>query len=72
MTDKNRYIDKGFKNRDHYLDHLAEYYQVPDDHIQALSDVLGIDEDFDGLVSSLQDYDYLFTSVGISTTCKFY
>ena len=49
------YREKGYTDRDDYLHSLSEDYGVPDDAVQALAEVLGPDEDFDGLVSNLQD-----------------
>ena len=52
------YQENGYKNRDDYLNSLAEDYGVPIDAVLALADVLGPDEDFDGLVSNLEDAMY--------------
>jgi len=49
------YQDKGYKNRLEYLESLAEEYGVDISTVFALANVLGPEEDFDGLVSSLQD-----------------
>lgn len=51
----NVYKDNGFKNREDYLDFLAEEYETPRDIVQELADVNGPSEDFDGLVTTLQD-----------------
>jgi hypothetical protein len=48
----NVYKDNGYKDRNDYLDCLAEEYG---DNVYALAEVLGEDEDFDGLVSVLED-----------------
>ena len=53
--DNQKYIDKGFKNRDEYLESLSDEYGIEGDFLDALSDVLGEDEDFDGLVSIAKD-----------------
>lgn len=50
------YTDNGFKNRREYLVSLAEDYDMPLDVVFNLASLLGPNEDFDGLVSSLQDY----------------
>ena len=52
------YQENGYKNRDDYLNSLSEDYGVPIDAVLALADVLGPDEDFDGLVSNLEDAMY--------------
>ena len=52
------YQENGYKNRDDYLNSLSEDYGVPIDAVLALAEVLGPDEDFDGLVSNLEDAMY--------------
>ena len=52
----NVYEQNGYDGRQHYLECLAEDYGVDLDTVQALADLLGPDEDFDGLVTSLEDY----------------
>jgi hypothetical protein len=49
------YQEKGFKNRNHYLRSLAEEYCIDEDTVFVLADMYGPQEDFDGLVTSLQD-----------------
>lgn len=51
----NIYQDNGFENRREYLESLAEDYNVPLENVLILADLLGPEEDFDGLVSTLQD-----------------
>ena len=54
MTD---YQAEGFANRREYLESLAEDYQL--DAVFALASMLGASEDFDGLVTALEDeFDY--------------
>jgi len=53
MTDI--YIEKGYKNRIDYLTCLSEEYDVELSNVLALAGVLGPSEDFDGLVTTLQD-----------------
>ena len=55
----NIYIRNGYDNRKDYLKSLSEQFNIDIESIYALSDMLGINEDFDGLVSSLDDYNYL-------------
>ena len=52
------YLENGYKDRDDYLNSLSEDYDVPIDAVLALADVLGPEEDFDGLVSNLEDAMY--------------
>lgn len=49
------YQENGYADRDDYLNSLSEDYGIPNDAVQALAEVLGPDEDFDGLVSNLED-----------------
>ena len=55
MTNPDIYRENGYDDRDDYLRSLADDYGVPEEAVQALADILGPDEDFDGLVSSLED-----------------
>lgn len=52
------YQENGYKDRSDYLNCLSEDYGVPIDAVLALAEVLGPDEDFDGLVSNLEDTMY--------------
>ena len=49
------YLRHGYSNRDAYLDYLAEEYNVEVSVINDLSSFIGQDEDFDGLISALDD-----------------
>lgn len=49
------YTDNGYEGRTDYLKCMAEDYGVSFDIVQTLSMLLGPDEDFDGLISSLED-----------------
>ena len=63
----NVYTRNGYKNRDDYLRSLAADYGVAPMVVYELSGMLGAEEDFDGLVSSLEDYpvgDFLTDSEG--------
>ena len=48
------YPRQGFANRRAYLESLCEEYDRTT--VYALADMLGPNEDFDGLVTSLEDY----------------
>jgi len=50
------YTDNGYKNRTAYLQSVAFENEVPLDVVEMFADMLGTDEDFDGLVSIIQDY----------------
>lgn len=49
------YQQEGYKNRRHYLQCMAEDYNVPITTVLALASVLGAGEDFDALVTELED-----------------
>lgn len=49
------YRAHGYNDRKDYLSCIAEDYGVDIETVEALADLLGPNEDFDGLVSALQD-----------------
>lgn len=51
-----KYQELGYESRWDYLESLAEEYDVDIETVYELSDVLGEEEDFDGLPCSIQDY----------------
>jgi hypothetical protein len=51
----NIYEENGYANRRDYLEELAAQYGVPLYKVWAVAKLLGPEEDFDGLVSSVQD-----------------
>lgn len=50
------YEKKGYQSREDYLEQLSEDYDVPLDMVIELSELLTQEEDFDGLLSALNDY----------------
>jgi hypothetical protein len=52
---KDIYQERGFKNRMEYLEDLAEREGADLQAVLLLADLFGPSEDFDGLVSSVQD-----------------
>jgi hypothetical protein len=52
----NVYTMNGYKNRKDYLENLALDMGIEKDIVFSLASLLGSIEDFDGLVSSLEDY----------------
>jgi len=52
----NIYTRNGYKNREDYLKSVAADYGVPPMVVFELSGMLGDYEDFDGLISSLDDF----------------
>lgn len=51
----NIYQENGFASREDYFGFLADDKGVSLDAVQAVADVLGPDEDFDGLPAMLDD-----------------
>ena len=51
----NVYKQHGYANRDEYLNSLAEEYGVAKMLVYNLAEMLGPNEDFDGLVNALED-----------------
>lgn len=49
------YTDEGYKNRKDYLETLAEDYGVPVENVFAAASMYGSIEDFDGLITALED-----------------
>lgn len=49
------YTDNGYANRQEYLLSLAEDYGVDYTDVVAVAGILGPSEDFDGLLSALED-----------------
>lgn len=54
-VDQAIYREKGYDNRADYLRSLADEYGVDGEVVFTLAGLLGPSEDFDGLVSYLQD-----------------
>ena len=50
------YQENGFSNRAEYLADLADTMGIDLSIVRAMADLLGASEDFDGLVTSLEDY----------------
>ena len=50
------YKINGFANRTEYLQNLSCEYDVQLSVVKMIADMLGRNEDFDGLVTALQDY----------------
>ncbi len=50
------YTRHGYPNRNAYLADLADSSGVPIEAVEVLANILGRVEDFDGLVTALEDY----------------
>jgi hypothetical protein len=53
-----RYTSQGYKDRDDYLNTLADDRGIDRTTVYMIADILGETEDFDGLVSGLEDFGY--------------
>lgn len=54
----NVYEINGYESRKDYLQQLADGMGIERSTVFALADLLGETEDFDGLVTSLEDWDF--------------
>ena len=52
------YEENGYPNRKAYLTSLVEDRGFPMDAVQLAADLLGPEEDFDGLINMLEDEDF--------------
>lgn len=52
----NIYKENGYTNRGVYLNRLSEDYGIQLDTVLDFADLLGPEEDFDGLIDALDDY----------------
>ena len=57
--DKNIYQENGYADRDDYLTCLSEDYGLSIEDVYSLAEMLGENEDFDGLVSAVEDTECL-------------
>ena len=51
----NRYKEHGYRDRNDYLCSLADDYGVDEDKVFALAELLSEEEDFDMLVTEIED-----------------
>lgn len=58
LTEKDFQVN-GYKNREDYLQCMADDYGVPLDVVETLADVMP-GEEFDGLISALEDAEGMF------------
>ena len=56
MVIDNVYEMNGYADRQEYLDNLADNMGIDRDTVAMLADLLGESEDFDGLVTNLEDF----------------
>lgn len=55
MAENNIYQQNGYKDRVDYLQSVAEDYGTDMMIVSSMAEILGDDEDFDGLISALED-----------------
>ena len=53
--DESIYITYGYKSRDDYLESLADEFGISKTEVLMLAEILGSNEDFDGLIAMLED-----------------
>jgi hypothetical protein len=51
------YEQNGYENRKEYLNSLADEYGFDRETVYMMADMLGKNEDFDGLITTLEDYE---------------
>ncbi|MDR1251747.1 MAG: hypothetical protein LBK62_06225, partial [Treponema sp.] len=61
-----RYTANGYKDRDDYLTGLADDWGIDRMAVRMIADMLGPSEDFDGLISELEDFEYLGLFEGLN------
>lgn len=57
MRVENVYKENGYENRREYLRSLAEEFDMDYSDVATIASVLGESEDFDGLISALEDFE---------------
>ena len=60
MSEQNIYQENGYKDRQDYLECMALDYGVQLEVVVSLAEVLGENEDWDGLVLALEDAEGMF------------
>jgi hypothetical protein len=56
VIEMNVYIENGYENRQDYLECMADESGISIDEVLMMADLLGESEDFDGLVSMVEDF----------------
>ena len=62
MSNYNRYKKAGYETREDHLNDLAVRYNINPMIISGLAEMLENEEDFDGLVSAIEDMDDLISA----------
>lgn len=50
------YTDNGYESREDYLNNLADEFGIDRDIVYSIAAMLGSSEDFDGLITALDDF----------------
>jgi glycosidase len=50
------YTDNGYESRKDYLNNLADDFGIDRNTVYSIASMLGSSEDFDGLITALEDY----------------
>jgi len=56
---RNIYKERGYADRQDYLEDVADEYGVDRNTVMYLAEMLGESEDFDGLLSTIDDFKYI-------------
>ena len=56
-NNKDVYTSNGYKDREDYLNSLADDRGIDETTVNMLADMLGDSEDFDGLINALDDFE---------------
>lgn len=57
---ENAYTKNGYANRKDYLESLAAEFNLPIEVVLSGAQMMGPDEDFDGLINMLEDAESMF------------
>jgi hypothetical protein len=56
QSEENIYTAEGYEDRNEYLRNLADDYGISYTKVKTIADMLGPSEDFDGLITTLEDF----------------
>ncbi len=60
MENENVYQRNGYANRKEYLKSMAEEFGIPFGVVKITADILGENEDFDGLLTELEELEDMY------------
>ena len=70
MSNYNRYKKAGYETREDYLNNLAVRYNINPMIISGLAEILGDEEDFDRLISAIEDMNDLISADRSCISCE--